>query len=242
MPVGQISNPFGVNAPQGNEVYLDRLIIPCAADPAGFTSTISGVSTATAAVITTSAAHGLSTGQSVTISGLVMTGTPQSHVPSGTYKVTWLSTTTFSIPVDTTGLTYASGGTAIAPLIIGTPVEIQGWDGTNSSNTAASLYPTVAPASATSDTLGIGVVLSGGQGGSDAAPIVGGIVQVCVSGLCRVSVDSTVAIGNNLIQSAASKGQLKSGTAAASKNYGVVIQAVTVTGTPLLARAWIKMS
>ena len=237
MPNAAQSNPFGINAPQGNEVYLSSSIIAVAADPAGFSNTITGVSAATAAVITTTSAHGLVTGQPVTIAGIVGTG---GTIPAGTYKATWVSATTFSIPVNTTGLTYSSGGTTVAPLMVGTPVEFQSWSGSASGDAAASAYPTVGPSSTSSDALGFGVVIGGNTLGSQ--PQVGGIVQVQVNGLALVNVDSTVAVGNNLIQSAASPGLLKSGTAASSKNYGTVVQAATVSGAPKQVYAIIKLS
>jgi len=60
--------------------------------------TISTISVDTAAVVTTSEAHGLTSGQSVDI-----TGTNSTPVIDGTRVVTVLSATTFSVPVTTSG-------------------------------------------------------------------------------------------------------------------------------------------
>jgi len=67
-------------------------------------ATISGVSTANPTVVTTAAAHGLTTGNQVTITGIV--GATQAN---GTWAVTVTDATHFTVPVNVTG-TYASGG------------------------------------------------------------------------------------------------------------------------------------
>jgi hypothetical protein len=80
-------------------------------DPYGAYTTIISVSSATAAVITTSAAHGLVTGQPVTIvfgSGVTTTA-GQPINPQIQYVVTVQTTTTFSIAVNTASTSY--GGT-----------------------------------------------------------------------------------------------------------------------------------
>jgi hypothetical protein len=70
------------------------------------TGTISGISNASAAVVTTLLPHGLTTGNSVTISGVLgMIGA------NGTWTITVLSTTTFSISYNSTSApTYGGGG------------------------------------------------------------------------------------------------------------------------------------
>ena len=78
MPIAQISNPLGINAAQGNEVYTSPTIIPFGADPAGNANTITGMTTANPTVITTTAAHGFITGKQVlvnTSTAFVATGT-----------------------------------------------------------------------------------------------------------------------------------------------------------------------
>ena len=72
----------------------------------GSTMSISGITNASAAVVTTTLNHGLTTGNSTTISGVVgMTGA------NGTWTVTVLSPTTFSIPYNSTSApNYSSGG------------------------------------------------------------------------------------------------------------------------------------
>lgn len=72
------------------------------------TGTITGVSIASPAVITC-AAHGLTTGARVTISGV--TGTGAITNVNTTEVVTRIDANTFSIPVSTVGGTYTSGGT-----------------------------------------------------------------------------------------------------------------------------------
>lgn len=90
---------------------IKRTILSCE-------KTITGVSTASLAVFTTSAAHGFSVGDYVYIKDLVWTtGNP---VPDGIYVIkTTPLTTTFTltddgVDVSTTGYTYSSGGTVNA--------------------------------------------------------------------------------------------------------------------------------
>lgn len=73
------------------------------------TKSVSGATVANPSVITTSAAHGLVTGDVVTISGVGGTTTV-----NGTFVVTVLTSTTFSVPVAGVGA-YTSGGT-VTPL------------------------------------------------------------------------------------------------------------------------------
>lgn len=72
------------------------------------TANVSNATQANPGVITTSAAHGYTSGDTVTFSsigGMV-------NLNTGTYTITVLSTTTFSIGVDTTGFpAYTTGGT-----------------------------------------------------------------------------------------------------------------------------------
>jgi hypothetical protein len=86
-------------------------VVPAGSQPANLN--VSGVSTANPGVVTTSAAHGLTTGQTVTIASVG--GATQAN---GTWVVTVLSATTFSIPVNVTG-TYTSGGTVTPPFVVG---------------------------------------------------------------------------------------------------------------------------
>lgn len=71
--------------------------------------TIAGVTAANPAVVTTSANHNLTTGTRLTIAGV--TGTGNITNVNTTAVITVLSATTYSVPVDTTGGTYTSGGT-----------------------------------------------------------------------------------------------------------------------------------
>ena len=89
--------------------YLVTFIGTLAA--AALVRTITGISIAAAAVVTTSAAHGFRTGDTVIIAGSDSTPTID-----GTRVVTVLSTTTFSVPVTTTvGGTTGTGYTTSQP-------------------------------------------------------------------------------------------------------------------------------
>ena len=76
-----------------------------------------GAKTITAATpgfptIFTSAAHGLSNGDSITIASVV--GTMATTVNTSGLVVRNVTTDTFAVALNTTGLTYTSGGTATA--------------------------------------------------------------------------------------------------------------------------------
>jgi hypothetical protein len=70
----------------------------------GSTLTVTGITSANPAVVTTSLNHGYATGQTVTIAGVSPSGF------NGTFTATVLSQKTFSIPLNATSLTYVSGG------------------------------------------------------------------------------------------------------------------------------------
>lgn len=74
-----------------------------------FTYTISSITKANPAVVTTSAAHGLSSDNFVEISG----ATGDWAGINGTQKITVLSTTTFSIPVDTSAYAGTFNGVVV---------------------------------------------------------------------------------------------------------------------------------
>jgi hypothetical protein len=74
------------------------------------TRAVTAISSATAAVVTTSVAHGYTSGQTVMLSAV--TGTMGGLVNTVPVLVTVLSTTTFSIPINTTSVgTYSGAGT-----------------------------------------------------------------------------------------------------------------------------------
>lgn len=76
----------------------------------GSTMSVSAISKASAAVVTTTLNHGLTTGNSTTISGaLGMTGA------NGTWTVTVLTPTTFSIPYNSTSAATYTGGGVLTP-------------------------------------------------------------------------------------------------------------------------------
>ena len=75
--------------------------------------TITGATKANPCVITSSGNHGLTNGETVTIFGVV----GMTQLNGNSYTVTVVTSTTFSIGVDSTGYgTYTSGGTAVALL------------------------------------------------------------------------------------------------------------------------------
>lgn len=76
---------------------------------------ISNVVKGSSTTITTSAAHGLTTGETVTITNIVDDGPDgdlESALNGNSYSITVTSTTEFTVPEDTSGLTntYVSGG------------------------------------------------------------------------------------------------------------------------------------
>ena len=76
----------------------------------GSTMSVASISKASAAVVTTDLNHGLTTGNSTTISGaLGMTGA------NGTWTVTVLTPTTFSIPYNSTSAPTYTGGGVLTP-------------------------------------------------------------------------------------------------------------------------------
>ena len=70
----------------------------------GSTLSVTAITSANPAVVTTSLNHGYSSGQTVTIAGVTPSGF------NGTFTATVLSEKTFSIPLNATSLTYVSGG------------------------------------------------------------------------------------------------------------------------------------
>ena len=70
----------------------------------GSTLSVTAITSANPAVVTTSLNHGYSSGQTVTIAGVTPSGF------NGTFTATVLTENTFSIPLNATSLTYVSGG------------------------------------------------------------------------------------------------------------------------------------
>lgn len=105
-----VSSPIAqpVIIPRGNGVPFNLQFVNNGAifDPTQIVSSIVSASVATASVITTSTPHGLSTGDSVVLSGI--TGATPSSI-NGTFQATVISATTFSVPVTVT--VAGTGGT-----------------------------------------------------------------------------------------------------------------------------------
>jgi hypothetical protein len=248
MPNAVQSNPLGINAAQGNEVYSSPLIIPFAADPAGNTQTITGMTTANPTVITTTAAHGFISGQKVlvnTSTAFVATGTlPTSQA----YVATVLSATTFSIPFNYTG-TYTSGGAVFQNFQPGQLAILQNWSGTASGAASAPAYPTVAlPPLTTASKALVGVIIGYNTLGGVAPPPVYGqslVVQVQTQGICQAYVDATTSSSpTNLSQSVATPGAGKTLAATTGINVGIILQNVTVTSAylPQLCEVFVRLS
>ncbi len=74
----------------------------------GPTLTVTGITQAAAAVVTTSTDHNLETGDSVLVSGT----TDMLQIAGEVYTITNITDTTFSIPIDTTGTGFTGPATA----------------------------------------------------------------------------------------------------------------------------------
>lgn len=248
MPTAVQSNPLGVNAAQGNEVYSSPLIVPFGADPAGNAQTITGMTTANPTVITTTAAHGFISGQLVlvnTSTAFSATGTLPTTKP---YTATVLSATTFSIPFNYTG-TYTSGGAVFQNFQPGQLCILQNWNGTVSAAASAPTYPTVAlPPLTTASKALVGVIIGYNTLGNYAPPPVYGasyVVQVQTQGLCQAYVDATTSSSpTNMSQSVATPGAGKTLAATTGLNVGIILQNVTVTSAylPQLTEVFVRLS
>lgn len=248
MPTAVQSNPLGVNAAQGNEVYSSPIIVPFGADPAGNAQTITGMTTANPTVITTTAAHGFISGQLVlvnTSTAFSATGTLPTTKP---YTATVLSATTFSIPFNYTG-TYTSGGAVFQNFQPGQLCILQNWNGTVSAAASAPTYPTVAlPPLTTASKALVGVIIGYNTLGNYAPPPVYGasyVVQVQTQGLCQAYVDATTSSSpTNMSQSVATPGAGKTLAATTGLNVGIILQNVTVTSAylPQLTEVFVRLS
>lgn len=255
MPSTTISNPFAVNAPQGNIPYSDKLIIEAAGDPYGNVQAIASVTAANPGVWTTSAAHGFVSGQQIVLGYVAgytpssyqntMTGAANNALVNGIYTVTVLSSTTFSVPVNTTGGTLSTAGSAAQGFQKGQLVTWQSWNGTASGNTLTSAFPTVTLSPiTTADFTTLGPISEvGPQGGPPLLPSTGaynGILQVTVSGLASALFDTTTtanSTSNLAVPSVARPGCAKVTTATSGKNIGGVLQSTTVSSAYLMKSA-----
>ena len=213
-----IVNPAGINAPQGNEVYADVSVQRFVTDPAGNSlgGAIVSISAASPAVVTTTSVHGLVNGQQVTMAAATWT-TVGAGVTNGTWPITVLSSTTFSIPVVTT--------------LMG----LQTWNGTASGAASAPAYPTVTVASpaAAGAASCIGPLIGGNTLGSKLTQVPGGtICQIATSGLAQVLFTLTPTAAQIVTTSATIPGGAISAaiaSAAAGTGVGTCLQAPTAT-------------
>ena len=236
MAESTIVNPAGINAPQGNEVYADVTIQRFVTDPAGNSlgGAIVSISAAAAAVVTTTSVHGLVNGQQVTMASATWT-TVGAGVTNGTWPITVLSSTTFSIPVLTTGGTNTAVGTYTAPFVFGQLMGLQTWNGTASGAASAPAYPTVTVASpaAAGAASCIGPLIGGNTLGSKLTQVPGGtICQIATSGLAQVLFTLTPTAAQIVTTSATIPGGAISAaiaSAAAGTGVGTCLQAPTAT-------------
>lgn len=136
----------------------------------GTANQITGITTANPGVVTTAAAHGLTTGQVVGIAGT--TGATQAN---GVWTVTVLSPTTFSIPVNVTG---TFGGSPFwLPALPATEVAGKG---------SALLDLVVSAISGTgTPTLTVNIYTSFDNGATDTYRLVGSFTAVTATGTSR---------------------------------------------------------
>jgi hypothetical protein len=110
--------------------------------------------------------------------------------------------------------------------------------------TAAKAVPAnVQPSSTTADNLLIGVCVGGGNQDSATAGVPPGQTALIKSfGLAQILCDATTTAGNALIQSAATAGAAKNGTAVTNQTVGTALQAVTIASGVKLVWALLKMT
>ncbi len=94
---------------QGSINLLSDTIKFCIVDLNDWALSVSGATNATPIVITTSTAHGLTTGDEVVISGVV-----GNTAANGLWKITVLTTTTFELDGSTGNGAYTSGGWVVS--------------------------------------------------------------------------------------------------------------------------------
>ena len=206
-----LSNPLGVDIAQGNVYYNDPRIERYAADPYGVFNTITGISSANPAVVTTTNAHGYVTGQPVSLANVVTSVAGVSALQMGYfYTATVISATTFSINVNTTGGTYTYGSGATSAYASGayvpgqlvylpSPASVVVSGSTITPTWNSNAYATLAAGQvnypiveltpvATQNLRTLGVVLGGASPGSYAYP--NNVVQVQTGGLATVLTDA----------------------------------------------------
>ena len=108
--------------------------------------------------------------------------------------------------------------------------------GDNDNATLYSGLPYVRSTTTTPDNGTIGICTGGSAPG--AAPVAGGLTQVCVLGLCQVLVDSTTTFQGSLVTSTTNAGALSAG--ASGQIVGVALQVITSPSRPTLCWAWVN--
>ena len=238
-----IVNPLGVNAPQGNEYYVDAVYARYAVDPYGNYNVPTALSAATAGVFTTTNNHGYINGQQVFVYGVVTTAAGTQALPLGVpLTATVLSATTFSVPVNTTGGTYTFTNAYITGgYVPGQILYIPNPTGTiaaptwlTSQGTVTTTYPIaqLAPIT-TANASCLGVVVGANSLGQTALP--GGVVVIQQTGLALVSCATTgITAGQTLLSGGAQPGEPKSVASGSAANQGLgigTVQTTVSTGT-----------
>ena len=250
-----IVNPLGVNAPQGNEFYVDAVYARYAVDPYGNYNTITGITGANPAVVTTTNNHGLVSGQQVTFNSVVTTVAGTQTLLNGpqTYPVTVISATTFSVPVNTTGGTmtvvgaYCTAGYVPGQLVYlpnpGGTIAAPTW--TTTQGTVTTTYPIAKLAPITTANANVlGVVVGSNSIGQTALP--GGVVLVQQTGLALVScATSGITAGQTLLSGGANPGEPKSVASGTAGNQGLgigTVQTSVSTGTAVTrVQGWVLL-
>lgn len=126
-----------------------------------------------------------------------------------------------------------------AALPIGTLVELEAYAGPGNNNPPT--VPVVQASATTADNLLIGVITQGTVTSAARTVAPGSAAVICTMGICQVLCDATTAVGDALIQSAATAGAAKSGTHVIGQTVGVALQAVTISSGTALVWAYVRI-
>lgn len=128
-------------------------------------------------------------------------------------------------------------------LVKGTLVEIvTPYTGPGTAPRAA--VPFVQASATTADNKLVGVIVGGesANDGNGTAFPAGAVVKVRTIGVAQVLCDATTTAGSTLIQSTATAGCAKTGTAVTAQTVGIALQAVTISSGTALVWSLLKPS